>query len=232
MADEKVARSLNHFAGFRLRPEFWALTAEERSRALGSLAPALGSQPAAFEVYQLYPTSPEADFLIWAASPLSDDGSTRDFMRRYAQATLPLRPYLEPRFALWGYTAASVYSKARSAQEMDPFDSDRGTYLALYPFVKTEDWYLLSRDARQGIMNEHIRLGKQYSQIRQLLLYSFGVQDQEFVVVYEMEDLPLFSRLVQELRSTDARLYTRRDSPLYTGVRQPADDPFGLWTQA
>jgi chlorite dismutase len=232
MADEETVRSLNHFAGFRLRPEFWGLDADHRGQLLAALPPALGGQPAAFEVYQLYPTSPEADVLLWAASPLADDGGTRDFLRRYAQATLPLRPYMEPRFALWGYTAASVYSKARSAQEMDPFDPDRRTYLAIYPFVKTEDWYLLSRDARQGMMNEHIRLGKQYSQIRQLLLYSFGVQDQEFVVVYEMEDLPLFSKLVQELRSTDARRYTRRDSPLYTGVRQPAEDPFGLWTRA
>ncbi len=42
----------------------------------------------------------------------------------------------------------------------------------MYPFVKTDDWYLMSRDARQGMMNEHIRIGKQYREISQLLLYS------------------------------------------------------------
>ncbi len=30
-------------------------------------------------------------------------------------------------------------------------------------------------------MNEHIRNGKQYREVTQLLLYSFGLQDQEFV---------------------------------------------------
>ena len=50
----------------------------------------------------------------------------------------------------------------------------------------------MSREARQGMMNEHIRIGKQYEDINQLLLYSFGLQDQEFVVVYETENLPLF----------------------------------------
>lgn len=67
-------------------------------------------------------------------------------------------------------------------------------------------------------MNEHIRLGKGYPQIKQLLLYSFGLQDQEFVVVCEMEDLPLFSDLVHELRSTEARRHTERDTPLITAI--------------
>jgi chlorite dismutase len=71
-------------------------------------------------------------------------------------------------------------------------------------------------DARQGMMNEHIKLGKQYFDIKQLLLYSFGLQDHEFVVSYEMEDLPRFSELVNALRATDARLYTLLDTPLIT----------------
>jgi chlorite dismutase len=49
------------------------------------------------------------------------------------------------------------------------------------------------------MMNEYIRIGKQYAEIGQLLLYSFGLQDQEFVVVYEMDNLTLFSQLVHEL---------------------------------
>ncbi len=115
---------------------------------------------------------------------------------------------------------------------MDPFEGDRQRYLILYPFVKTADWYLLSRDARQGMMNEHIRLGKQYPQIKQLLLYSFGLQDQEFVVVYETMELPLFSKLVQELRATDARPFTERDTPLYTGILQPQEDPLKIWSNS
>ena len=65
---------------------------------------------------------------------------------------------------------------------------------------------------------------KQYREISQLLLYSFGLQDQEFVVAYEMEDLPLFSDLVYELRDTDARKYTLGDTPLHAGVLAEPDD--------
>ncbi len=78
-------------------------------------------------------------------------------------------------------------------------------------------------------MNEHIRIGKQYPEIAQVLLYSFGVQDQEFVVVYEMEDLRLFSQLVQELRSTEARRFTARDTPQHTASYHPAEETLALF---
>ena len=88
----------------------------------------------------------------------------------------------------------------------------------MYPFTKTADWYLFGRETRQGMMNEHIRIGKQYREIKQLLLYSFGLQDQEFVVTYETDDLEMFSKLVYDLRDTEARRYTKEDTPLHTGV--------------
>lgn len=230
--NEESQRSLNHFAGFAFRHPYWELNPEERTHVLQELRHGLDESLSAFRVYQIYPSTHDVDFLIWTATELEDNGTTRDFMARYITSSQSHRRYLDPRMTLWGYTAPSTYSRARSAQEIDPFDDDRRTYLAIYPFVKTEEWYLLSRDARQGMMNEHIRLGKQYPDIKQLLLYSFGIQNQEFVVVYETEELPLFSKLVQELRSTDARLYTRRDTPLYTGVLQPSEDPFSLWSPA
>jgi chlorite dismutase len=87
----------------------------------------------------------------------------------------------------------------------------------------------MSREARQGMMNEHIRIGKQYEDIKQLLLYSFGLQDQEFVVVYETEDLPRFSDLVNELRDTEARRYTSQDTPVYTAIYHPAEETLALW---
>jgi chlorite dismutase len=87
----------------------------------------------------------------------------------------------------------------------------------------------MSRDVRQGMMNQHIRIGKQYPEITQLLLYSFGIQDQEFVVVYETEDLTMFSDLVATLRGTEARRYTERDTPLHTAIYHPAEETLALW---
>jgi len=121
--------------------------------------------------------------------------------------------------ALWGFTQPSQYTKTRSTQELDPFDARALPYLVMYPFVKTTEWYLKPVEERRRMMFEHIKVGKQFPDITQLLLYSTGLQDQEFVVVYETDDLARFSRLVTELRSTAARPFTLRDTPLHTAIR-------------
>ena len=166
-----------------------------------------------------------ADVLVWSSVLAEEDeAGARYFLRRAAAAEGRHRDIVEPVTTLWGYTRPSEYSKARSAQEVDSFAEERRRYLVVYPFTKTADWYLFGRETRQGMMNEHIRIGKQFRKIKQLLLYSFGLQDQEFVVVYEMDDLRLFSRLVHELRSTEGRRYTLSDAPLHTGIFASPDE--------
>lgn len=87
----------------------------------------------------------------------------------------------------------------------------------------------MGRDARQGMMNEHIRIGHQYPEIKQLLLYSAGLQDQEFIVTYETDDLAQFSQLVTDLRSSEARLFTERDTPIFTAIYHPPEDTLNLF---
>ena len=67
----------------------------------------------------------------------------------------------------------------------------------------------------------------QFFDIKQLLVYSFGLQDQEFVVSYETEDLPKFSDLVQQLRSTEGRKYTSLDTPLIAAMHMNAEEFVG-----
>ncbi|MCH8978559.1 MAG: chlorite dismutase family protein, partial [Armatimonadetes bacterium] len=118
-------------------------------------------------------------------------------------------------------------ARGKTEQDIDPFDGDRSRYFVIYPFAKTKEWYLMTKDSRQGMMNEHIKKGKEYPEIKQQLLYSFGLQDQEFVVSYEMEDLAMFSKLVHELRSTQGRIYTALDTPIITGVHRTPEEFVG-----
>ncbi len=73
-----------------------------------------------------------------------------------------------------------------------------------------------------------MRIGHDFADIRQVLLYSTGLDDQEFVVAYEMRDLPRFSELVTALRDTEARRYTLRDTPIITGIHRPLRDTLAL----
>jgi chlorite dismutase len=93
-----------------------------------------------------------------------------------------------------------------------------GKYLFVYPFVKTREWYRLPQDERWRIMQEHIEVGREYPQIDLNTSYSFGLDDQEFVVAFETDDPTAFLDLVQRLRTTESSSYTKRDTPTFTCV--------------
>ena len=93
-----------------------------------------------------------------------------------------------------------------------------GRYLFVYPFVKTRAWYALPADERWRIMQEHIRVGKEYPDIDLNTSYSFGLDDQEFVVAFETDEPSRFLDLVQRLRTTEASSYTKLDTPTFTCV--------------
>jgi chlorite dismutase len=226
---EETPRTLSHYALVAFKDVYWALTPEARAEFHRDWLAGLRNAARKVEVYQVFPAESGADLLVWSALPVDDKCDTAAFFERFARATNPFRAFLQVNTTLWGYTRPSQYTKSRSTQEIDSFAEARKPYLVIYPFVKTADWYLTSREARQGMMNEHIRVGKQYEGITQLLLYCFGLQDQEFVVVYETDDLAQFSDLVNELRSTEGRRYTERDTPLHMAVYHPAEETLALW---
>ena len=111
-------------------------------------------------------------------------------------------------------TKASEYSD-ESRLEVRPAHAK---YLFVYPFVKTRGWYALDRDERWRIMQQHIKVGKEYPDIDLNTSYCFGLDDQEFVVAFETDDPGSFLDLVQQLRTTESSLYTARDTPTFTCI--------------
>lgn len=226
---EATPQTFNHFALVGFTERHWAAPPAERHRGLCRWLEALRSQVDALHCYQVFGVEAASDLLVWSAVAGEDLDIPARFFARFAEALAPLRAQATLETALWGFTQSSQYTKTRSRQEIDPFAAERQPYLVMYPFTKTAAWYQHDREARGNMMMEHIRIGKQYEDITQLLLYSTGLQDQEFVVVYETRDLPRFSRLVTDLRSTAGRPYTERDAPLHTGIYQPGLEALQQW---
>ena len=224
---EQTPRTLNHFSLYTFSDAYWSLNTEEKSSFHQDWLAGLRAAARTIDIFQN--TGSKADILLWCTLEADDSCNASTFFEKLARATTPYRQWIRPMDSLWGFTRPSQYTKARSTQEIDPFAETRLRYLVMYPFAKTAQWYLMSREARQGMMNEHIRIGKQYEDIKQLLLYSFGLQDQEFVVVYETDDLSRFSDLVNELRDTEARRYTLQDTPVTTAIYHPAEETLALW---
>ena len=111
-------------------------------------------------------------------------------------------------------TKPSEYSE-ESRLEVRPAHA---RYLFVYPFVKTREWYTLAADERYRIMQEHIRIGREYPDIDLNTSYSFGLDDQEFVVAFETDEPADFLDLVQRLRGSESSLYTKRDTPTFTCI--------------
>jgi chlorite dismutase len=125
-----------------------------------------------------------------------------------------LMKWCETPYSYLAMTKPSEYSD-ESRLQVRPA---HGKYLFVYPFVKTREWYRLPADERWKIMQEHISVGREYPQIDLNTSYSFGLDDQEFVVAFEGDDPGAFLDLVQRLRTTEASAYTKRDTPTFTCV--------------
>jgi chlorite dismutase len=94
----------------------------------------------------------------------------------------------------------------------------RGKYVFVYPFVKSREWYGLPAEERWRIMQGHIQVGREYPTVDNHTTYSFGLDDQEFVVAFDTDDVGTFLDLVQRLRTTEASAYTVRDTPSFTCI--------------
>jgi nitrite reductase/ring-hydroxylating ferredoxin subunit len=103
--------------------------------------------------------------------------------------------------------------EGRDSAVVSPSDA---RYLFVYPFIKQRDWYSLPFEKRQAAMNDHVRIGRKYPSIRINTTYSFGLDDQEFVVAFEGDDPGAFLDLVMELRGSPASAFTEKDTPVFT----------------
>ncbi|HEX7264510.1 MAG TPA: chlorite dismutase family protein [Candidatus Dormibacteraeota bacterium] len=170
--------------------------------------------------YSMIGLQPGVDLMLWRLAP------TLDALENSAAAALRcgMGTWMTVKESFLGLIRPSQYVKKPTPQEQSLFSGDRSRYLIVYPFTKSAEWYLLDKETRQRVMNEHMRVGHAYPQVRQLLAYSFGLDDQDFVVAYETDDLPAFGELVYALRSTESRRSTVRDTPILAGIHRRLDE--------
>jgi chlorite dismutase len=126
-----------------------------------------------------------------------------------------LAKWCEQPYSFLGMRKSSEYSDEQRFVAR-PFS---GKYLFVYPFVKTRPWYALSPEKRWEVMQGHITMGREYPNVDNHTTYSFGLDDQEFVVAFDTDDVGDFLDLVQRLRTTEASAYTARDTPSFTCIR-------------
>ena len=210
----------------KVDPQWRRLDAATRERGRAEFADVIAKAAPVVttDAYSTLGLKTGAELMLWWKS--SEPAHAQDTLA--ALLATGLGKYCEVAHSLWGLTRPSIYTKRRTAQEQAVDETTRLRYLVVYPFSKTIEWYLMSRDARQGMMNEHMRIGHDFGDVRQVLVYTTGLDDQEFIVAYETETLERHQDLVIALRSTEARRYTLRDTPIFTAVHRPLEEALAL----
>ena len=98
------------------------------------------------------------------------------------------------------------------------------TYLCVYPFVRTPEWYLLPREERGALLAEHGIVGREFPEILANTTSAFGLGDWEWILAFEADRVDALVDCIRRLRDAKARLYTKVEIPFITGIRKSVAD--------
>lgn len=226
--EKPVRRQTVHFSFLKVLPEWRRLPAAEKAEHKRLFAEVIDrwNQPGRLLTltYSTVGTRGDCDLALWRIcySPEDLNQMTAELM------ATPLGGYLETPYS---YLAMTKRSQYLIGHEHEGQHDSRGAirpggqkYIFIYPFWKTRSWYLLPMEERQRLMNEHIRVGHLYPRVKLNTTYSFGIDDQEFVVAFETNFPEDFLDLVQQLRETEISVYTLKDTPIFTCIRMSPQD--------
>jgi chlorite dismutase len=129
-----------------------------------------------------------------------------------------LMRYAEVAHSYLAMTKESPYSDEPD-RPAEPRPGADARYLIVYPMWKKREWYGLTPEERGRIMRDHIAVARQFPGIETNTAYSFGLDDQEFVVAFDVDEPAEFLDLVQELRATESSAYTESETPIFTCLR-------------
>jgi chlorite dismutase len=220
-APAPIARQFVNFAFYKLDPAFRRLDSAEKEKARTEFA-AMLKTPRPGLICLSYSTvglRGDVDLLLWRISMSVDDFQAQT----QAIHRTRLGGYLTTPWSFVSMTKRSMY-----IDKVDPFHTaesrthiipGKRKFLFVYPFVKTREWYLLPLERRQELMDGHIRIGNKYQSVKLNTTYSFGLDDQDFVVAFETDEPKDFLDLVMELRETESSKYTARDTPIFSCVQ-------------
>src|ERR1700694_842751 len=212
-------RQVVRYAFYKLDPAWRRLSAERQASAKIEVGKTLERYHGRLLLrpYGLVGIRGDTDFLLWQ---VAEDLDALVELQTALNRT-DLGAYLSIPYSYLAMTRRSIYEFPADPQHVQRLviQPSAAKYLFVYPFIKTRAWYSLPKAERQRMMDEHVRVGRKYPTIRLNTTYSYGLDDQEFIVAFEGDNPGEFLDLVMELRESEASSYTLRDTPTFTCVQ-------------
>lgn len=224
-ADE--LRQYVKYTFFRVDPAWRRLPPDERERGKAEFVTSVeeaARRLIVLRAYSLTGMRGDVDFALWTVSASLEEQSEL----QTALFSTALGAYLSTPYSYLAMTKHSQYVRdhQHDGQEGTRLTVQPGgaKYLFVYPFVKTRAWYSLPFEERHRMMRAHIKVGHRYPSVKINTAYSFGLDDQEFVVAFESDQPGDFLDLVMELRESEASSFTERDTPIFTCIARDIRD--------
>jgi chlorite dismutase len=218
-----TVRQYIRYLFFKARPSWRQLSQVERDAARTELLAALEPFAERLPVlrgFSTLGTRADADVLLWMVTERLED--FQELLAAVLRSAMGA--HLDTPYSFLAMTKRSQYVDKH--EHVDGSGEGRRTrirptgrkYLFVYPMVKKRPWYRLSLEERQKSMDEHIRVGHEFPRVKINTSYSFGLDDQEFVVAFETDYPADFLDLVEKLRGGEASAFTERETPIFTCV--------------
>jgi chlorite dismutase len=219
--NNEIKRQYVNYLFFKVDPAWRRLARQEREISKDEFAVVVSNWRVKSLIipFTTVGTRADTDFMLWRISERLEDFTEMSTQLFHTA----LGKWCATPYSFLGMTKRSMYV---DKHEHPGSEGRRGRvvpgenkYIFVYPFWKTTDWYQLPKDERQRMMNVHIETGHRYPGIKINTIYSFGLDDPEFVVAFEGDKPEEFIDLVMEMREHEVRKYTLRDTPVFTCIR-------------
>jgi chlorite dismutase len=157
----------------------------------------------------------DTDFLFWFAAKTVEE--IQVVIEKLYKTVFG--KYIIPSITYLSCTRPSIYAKDAKTHGFVTGNEPK-KHVIVYPFTKTREWYLLPKEKRQQIMDEHIEVSKKYPQVVLNTTYSFGIHDEDFLLAFEVDDIRDFQDLIMDLRETQVSTYVKNDIPMIVCVKK------------
>lgn len=204
-----------NFSFFKVDPKWrWMadLAKEESAKEVENV---MNNSGIMYRTYSNLGLRDDADFLFWFAAKTVKEIQVvieKLYKTVFGKYIIPSRTYLS-------CTRPSLYIQEQKALGFFT-GNDPKKHVIVYPFTKTREWYLLPKEKRQEIMDEHIEVSKKYPQVVLNTTYSFGIHDEDFMLAFEVDDIRDFQDLIMDLRETQVSTYVKNDIPMIVCVKK------------
>ena len=195
---------------------------EDRSalaaQAQGLLDEALAKDVYTRGTYDVAGYKGDADLLVWWTCP--DPDVLQDTYARFRQTQLGR--HLSPVWSSVGLHRPAEFNRNHIPAYVRREDPKR--YVCVYPFNRSLDWYLLPDYERRGMLSEHGIAGREFEDVRANTVAAFGLGDYEWLLAFEADELHRIVDCLRHLRASRARLFTKLETPFYSGVMKPVSE--------